>query len=196
MGYKELIESLQKETEEKIRTIWREAEAQAEKLRSESEEKLELMKQQYSEMRSSAVKKQAGDILSEANNEVRIIRLSAEASLSKRLYSIALSSLGILRDERYKDVFYGLAEELPFFKWQTVKVNPEDRLLAKECFPDSEIIPDSTITGGMEVEAENGRIKIINTFEKRLENAWAEIVPALIRDVYKELERHRAPSKP
>jgi len=196
MGYRELIESIQREAEEKIRTIWHEAETHTEKLRSESEEKLELMRQQYSEMQSSAVKEQVGGILSEASNRARIIRLSAEASLSKRLYSIALSSLGILRNENYKNVFCALAAELPSFKWQTVKVNPEDNWFAKECFPDSEIISDPAITGGMEVTTEDGGIKIINTFEKRLENGWTEIVPALIRDVYKELERHWSPSKP
>jgi vacuolar-type H+-ATPase subunit E/Vma4 len=196
MGYRELIESIQREAEEKIRTIWHEAEAQTKTLKSGSEEQLKLMRERYTEMQSSAVKKQVEGILSEAKNKGRIIRLSTEASLSKRLYSTALSSLGILRNERYKDVFRTLAAELPSFKWQTVKVNPEDKELAKECFPDAKIIPDTAITGGMEVAAEDGEIKIINTFKKRLENGWTEIVPALIMDVYKELEKQGATPKP
>lgn len=196
MGYKELIESLQREAEENVKEVWHEAKAQAEKLKAETDKKLELMKQQYAEMQSSAAKEQAEEILSETKSEVQRIKLSTEAALSKRLYPIALSYSSSLRNERYKDVFSALAGEVPPFKWHTVKVNPADKGLAKEYFPDSEIVSDPEITCGMEVVAEDSRIRIINTFEKRLENAWPEMVTALIKDVYTELERRKSPSNP
>ena len=68
-----------------------------------------------------------------------------------------------------------------------MRVNPEDIELAKAYFPDSEIIPDGNISGGLDVLTGDGRIRVINTFEKRLERAWADMLPELIRDIYKEI---------
>jgi vacuolar-type H+-ATPase subunit E/Vma4 len=62
--------------------------------------------------------------------------------------------------------------------------------MAETHLPDSKIIPDYKITGGLEVFRENRKQHIINTFEKRLERAWEEILPFLIIDTYREAARH------
>ena len=187
MGYKELIGSLRKESEEKVLLIWQEAEAEAEKIRAEAREKIQKMRKQYDRIQASAVKEQTEGILAEADKRARMIKLSAEKSLADRLYLIAVSSLHLLRNEGYKTVFKALIQELPDQKWHTVRVNPEDAELVKTFFPDSEIIPDGNITGGLDVTTGDGRARIINTFEKRLERAWMDMIPGLIRDVYKEV---------
>ena len=43
-----------------------------------------------------------------------------------------------------------------------------------------------TITGGMDAETADGAIRVVNTFEKRIERAWADLLPLLIKDVYQE----------
>lgn len=190
MGYEELIDSLQREAEEKTGEIRRDAEARAEKLKAEAGEKLELMKAEYARMQASAVREQTEAILREAEVEAGTVRLSAENEILKRLYGAALSSLAGLRDEGYEDVFRALQAELPPFKWQQVRVNPGDLELAGELFPGSEVIPEPGISGGMEAAAEDGRVRVVNTFEKRLERAWPEMAPEAMRDVYAEIKGH------
>jgi vacuolar-type H+-ATPase subunit E/Vma4 len=187
MGYKELIEALRREGEEKVRAIWQDAEAKAGKIRADASERIKRMQEEYSLMQASTIKDQIEPILSEAKQKADAIRLTAEKDMSVRLYRLALSVLSDLRDEGYSDVFHSLIKEMPSYKWEIVKVNPEDEKMAREYFPDSEIITDSSITGGLEVQAKAGKIRISNTFEKRLERAWMEILPGLMRDIYGNL---------
>jgi V/A-type H+-transporting ATPase subunit E len=180
MGCKELIEALRREGDEKVRAIWQEAETEAERIKADANEKINSMHEKYSRMQASTIKDQIDPILSEAKQKADAVRLEAEKDMSVRLYHLAASILNNLRDEGYTDVFYSLVKELPFCKCEIVKVNPEDEKIARECFPDSKIITDSSIAGGLEVQAKNGKIRISNTFEKRLERAWMEILPALM----------------
>jgi V/A-type H+-transporting ATPase subunit E len=39
----------------------------------------------------------------------------------------------------------------------------------------------------MEVEAEEGRVWVINTFEKRLERIWPQMLPGLMDEIYREV---------
>jgi len=79
-------------------------------------------------------------------------------------------------------VFSRLAAELPPIAWETLRVNPADAEVATRLFPRARIVPDSAICGGMEALAEEGRIRVINTLEKRLERVWPELLPALIEE--------------
>jgi V/A-type H+-transporting ATPase subunit E len=190
MGYRELIDSLQREAEEKTRGIRRDAEARAEKLKAEAGERIELLKDEYAQMQASALREQTEAILREAEVRAMAVRLCAENELLERLFAAALSSLASLRDERYVDVFRALHAELPPFEWQEVRVNPEDLELAGKLFPGSEVIPEPGISGGMEAASGDGRIRAVNTFEKRLEKAWPGMVPDVMRDVHGEIEGH------
>lgn len=169
MGCKELIDALREEGEKKVQSIRRESESEAERIRAEAEKKIERIRDEYSKRRSSAIKEQRDAILSEAKKKAEEIKLLSERELSDRLYRLASSHLFLLRNERYGKVFDALVHELPTYLWKTVKVNPEDRGIAKEYFPEAEILLDGDITGGLEVSAEKGKILIRNTFEKRLE---------------------------
>ncbi len=190
MGCKELIDALLREGEEKVRMIWLDAEAEAEKIKADAKERISRMHEQYGRMQASAIKEQVEPIFSEARLKADAVRLKAENYLSSRLYNIALSMLGDLRGEGYRDVFYILFRELPPCKWKIVKVNPEDKGIAMELFPDSDIITDSSISGGLEVQTNEGDICISNTFEKRLQRAWVDILPELMRDIYGNLTGH------
>ncbi len=187
MGCKELIEALRREGDEKAQAIWQEAGAEAGKIRADANERINRMQEEYSLMQASTIKDQIEPILSDAKQKADAIRLAAEKDMSVHLYHLAVSILNNLRDEGYPDVFCPLVKELPFCKWEIVKVNPQDEKIAREYFPDSEIITDSSIAGGLEVQAKAGKIRISNTFEKRLERAWMEILPGLMRDIYGNL---------
>jgi V/A-type H+-transporting ATPase subunit E len=185
MGGEELIESLRKEASEKMREIREEAEKEAERMREDVSLRLEALQQDEAAGRSSG--EEPARVLLDAQNRVRMIRLSSEDRLSGRLYSLAASSLHMLRAQGYGDIFHRLALELPSHVWRNVRVNPEDSGLAKKFFPDAEIIADSNVTGGMEVEAEGGGVRIINTLEKRVERAWPLMLPLLMDDIYRKV---------
>lgn len=188
MGYRELIEALRSEGEKKIRAIRHEAEAEAESIRSEAAKQIERIRAEYDQEQSKAVADMAGEVLSEAAARARAIRLRAEQELSDRMARLARVSLAQLRDDRYAETFAGLVQELPRHRWEVVRVNPADVSLAKNYFSGAEIVPDDTITGGLEVSDRDGKIRVVNTFEKRMERSWPEILPGLIRELEKSVE--------
>lgn len=185
MGYRELIESLRKDGENRVHLLWNEVKAQAEKTRSEVSGMTKQIREEHRKRQAQVVKEQEEGIISEADHKARMIRLSAEKVLSVRLFPLALSCLHELR--RHTDVFDSLAGELPDIQWKEVRVNPEDIKIAQGFFSDSKIIPDDNITGGLEVITEDKKMRIINTFEKRLEMAWEDMLPWLVKDIYKEI---------
>jgi V/A-type H+-transporting ATPase subunit E len=195
MGNGEFIEALRREGEEKIRTICQEAEAEAERIRGDAAGRISRIRENLGRTQLVAVKEQAGAIVAEADREARMILLSAEKELSGRLHAVAVKALASLREKRYPEVFDALAHELPLYNWQVVRVNPHDEERAKECFPGSEIKTDEGITGGVDVIDKEGNIRVINTFEKRLENAWIDILPELMKDVYGRIEECGVPEK-
>ncbi len=184
MSCKELIASLRKAADERVRLLWQEAEREAGAIEAAAAQRLEKLRQDIGEKRSVYARDKAVQAVSEAERRARQVRLSAEKALSSRLYDIARSSLHELRGKDYEAVFGKMARELPALAWRTVRVNPADRLLAGKHFPDAEIVADSKITGGMDASTEDGAVRIINTFEKRLERAWGDMLPELIGDVY------------
>lgn len=187
MAYPELIEALRKECEAKARNIWEAAEAEAGRVKEETSSRLEKLTREHDRDVSSAGRTKSETILSEAGRTARALRLTAEQDLTARLYRTATAALHLLRDGRYEDTFGSLARELGPGTWETVKVRPEDGGIAKICFPDSEIVEDGSITGGFEAVTDGGRVRVVNTFEKRLERAWAEMLPEIMKDVYKSL---------
>lgn len=182
MSYRELIDALQRECEEKVRKIWQEAEAEAERVRADASKRIEEAREGRDKSQSSALKVMTESILSESSGRARVSRLVAEKELSDRLYGIALNSLHHLRGEGYKDIFSMLVNELPQCNWGEVKVNPQDRVFAKTFFPEDEVVTDPAVTGGLEVTGKEG-LRVVNTLEKRLERIWSEILPEMTGEV-------------
>jgi len=190
MSYRELIDALQRECEEKARKIWQEAEGEAERARADASKRIEEGREGRTRNQSAALKILTEDILSEASGRARVSRLVAEKELSDRLYMIARNCLPHLRDEGYKDIFSVLVNELPQCEWAVVKVNPQDRVLAETLFPEDEVVSDPTVTGGIEVTGKEG-ILVVNTLEKRLERLWTEILPELTHEVRSVMEKEK-----
>jgi V/A-type H+-transporting ATPase subunit E len=108
------------------------------------------------------------------------------AKLAERLQEVARRLLPRLRTADYLALFDWLVAELPPADWASVRVNPADGELAAAAFPATRLVVDPAIAGGLEVLAEEGRIQVTNTLEKRLERAWPGLLPALLGD----LENH------
>lgn len=193
MSYRELIDALRAEGEDAVRAIRRQAEAEAEGIRTETSRKTEEMRGEQERLRHDVISDKADAILAEADGKARAVKLHAEAELSHRLYDYARSSLSNLRAKGYENVFAALVRELPPRRWQIVRVNPADITVARTYFPDSEIITDAAITGGLEVMDQDGEIRVTNTFEKRCERAWQEMLPELLKAAKKKSSTHGDP---
>ena len=183
MGCKELIESLRAAGDERIKTMRAEAEQEAERVRSEAARRIAEIQAEHAAKRSTAAAAHAAQYLAEANGTVRQNRLLSERALADRLYGLARSSLPTLRNVGYRDMFASFVQELPRFMWKTIRVNPADESLAREQFPEAEILFDKAITGGLEALSAAGEVKVVNTFEKRLESMWEEMLPEMMREV-------------
>jgi vacuolar-type H+-ATPase subunit E/Vma4 len=187
MSCKELIDSLKKAADERVLLMRQELEREAVAARADVAHRLEQVREDAKRKHETAYRDAVAQALSAAVNRAREIRLSAEKELSGLLKDIATSSLPALRKADYEDVFGKLVRELPALAWKKVRVNPEDIALAGKFFPAAEIVPDRDITGGLDASTEDGSIRVINTFEKRLERAWSDMLPLLVKEVYQEV---------
>ncbi len=187
MGSRELIESLRRAGEENIRLLRKAAEQEAEAMQASLSKELAELSRHYADDLAAAENEEDRRARAEAGNRVRAVRLAAEKKLSDRLFSIVHTSLAQLRHDGYPAIFEKLVRELPALPWKRVRVHPADIELARKHLPGAEIVPVETITGGVDAAIADGTIRVINTFEKRLELAWVDLLPLLIRDVYKEV---------
>ena len=184
MGYKELIRALHDEGEEKIRAIREETEEEAGKIREDAVRKMREMREAYERTLAGMLNEQTKDILLDAERDARTALLASEKALSERLYTLSVQTLPTLRGGTYAGTFDALARELPDRGWQRIRVAPEDREAAQMRFPAGEIVPDPSITGGLDVTDRDGKVRVINTLDMRLARAWEETLPELIREVY------------
>jgi V/A-type H+-transporting ATPase subunit E len=187
MNCEELIESLWQEAEKKIDVIIRETDEEESRIVQEALLRISRLREDSQQRCSSDSGKQTEEALSEAEKKVRLINIEEDLRLSERLHRISRASLRKLRNRDYQDSFRLMAEELPSLPWKTVRVNHEDAGLARELFPGAGIITDESISGGMDVMTEEGKIRVINTLEKRLERAWGEILPHILKELHETI---------
>lgn len=182
MGSEELLAALRSEAEEKSRIIRQEGVAEAARLKDDAAVRLARLREKFQQEQVRTIAAENGAILAEAERTARRTRLAAAENLAEKLYDLAHGLLPRLREKDYPGIFSRLAAELPLIEWETLRVNPADAEIAARLFPKARIVPDTAICGGMEALAEEGRIRIINTLEKRLERAWPELLPVLIEE--------------
>jgi V/A-type H+-transporting ATPase subunit E len=180
VGYEDLLAALRREGENKSGLIRQEAEAEAARLREEAAAGRVRLREGFEQEQARAIAAECGAILAEAERTARRIRLAEAGKRAERLYRLALGLLPHLRERDYPGMFSRLAAELPPAAWETVRVNPADGELAGYLFPTALIEPDPAISGGMEALAGGGRIRVVNTLEKRLERGWPELLPDLL----------------
>jgi V/A-type H+-transporting ATPase subunit E len=182
MGYQELIESLRKRSLEDLKALEEEARREIESYRERLFSEFEEKRKESIRKAEERVLKEVSSLLFKAKREAQTLRTIAMKELSERLYKVARDSLNELRSVGYEETFERLVMEIPSFKWSRVYVNPSDEEIARRYFPSALILKDQGISGGLRVESEDG-INIDNTFEKRLERLWPEILPEILKEV-------------
>jgi len=173
-----LIDDLRRQAKEDVGALWEKARADADAHRA-------TLAQQCDAKRAAAAQQLATNIVEferaanrEAEGTARSIVGLAKATLANRLDAAALRVLPSLRSN---GLFIALAGELPSRAWQRVTVSAADRAEAQTRFPHAEVIATDAIAGGIDVE--DGAVRIRSTLESRLESAWPEILPGLMKEV-------------
>lgn len=185
MAREQLIESLRRECGEKIMTLHEGVRLKVESIGREKQSRIESLREEHGRKKELVTREQKERIMTGLSvTERRLVMLPAENALGERLYALASAMLSRLRyPESYPLVFKALAAELPEASWAKVTVNPEDKMLAAECFPQSSILTSMSISGGMLVQSEDGAVEVDNTFEKRLQRSWTQLLPSLMNEI-------------
>jgi len=183
VAQQELEAALRRDGEQRAHTIWRKVEGEAECLRRETAQRLEIQRQAVANSRRTEIAALHDNALAAARRQGQNCRLTAEAALAERLQLLAQGLLKELALSGGVALFQALTAEIPAYSWQRVRVARRDAGAARETFPSAEIETDQGISAGLEVESADGRIRIINTLEKRLTHLWPELLPELFREL-------------
>jgi len=190
-----LIQALQQEAAEDTAALWRDARAEADKLRLEAAREINAERLATAQQAAATAQRTEQAATAAAEREARDIRMSAAIALAERLHGFALAELPNLRAQNPEKLFSALAAELPALAWQKVRVNPADETLARQHFPQAHVECDTQISGGIETEAEGGRIRVSNTLEARLETVWPELLSGLIATILPEASNDQSPAR-
>lgn len=189
MSQRELLAALRQEGEERIAALWHDAEKEAEALRAENAVKLEALEAGMRGALEEEKEAISRPILAKAAATAQRLTLEAEERMAQRLRTLAEEHLPRLRNGPFGETFAALVAEIPAAPWARVTLHPDDRERGASFFPGARLRPDPAIHGGVEVEAAEGRIRVVNTLDKRLERAWPEILPVLMKEVRRALGR-------
>jgi len=187
-----LIEALRRNAERDAGALWEVARARAQARKDDAARAIEQRRSQIVAEVAALAAEAERVATAEAQREARRTQMAANTALAARLFHLARASLPRFRDENYEQLFAALAEELPARSWQCIRVNPADQRLAAARFPQAQVACDEAIVGGIEVEAEDGRIRISNTLETRLQTCWPDVLPGLIRHVFTEVSHEQS----
>lgn len=186
MSQQILIEELRRKSSDKIKEMWSEAEKKSELLRLEQEREFAHLRKEEDARLQEIQRSAAAPIIHGAEMKARQKIEEALQGLSERLYEMARSRLHRLREKDYPEFFAELVRELPKHDWETVRVNKQDTELARSFFPDAEIESDPAMVGGFVASGDNGRFRVINTLERRLEKSWPYALPEMLRQIIGE----------
>jgi hypothetical protein len=189
-----LIDALQRKAAEDVDALWRDARAAADQLRLDAAREIEEQRRAGAQQVAATARRLEWAAMTDARRAARDRRMSAASALGARLHGLARAALPRLRAERPDTLFTGLAAELPALAWQNLRVNPADEPLARRLFPQAQVTRDATVAGGVDAEADSGRIRVDNTLEARLETAWDDLLPGLIARIFAESPEHGPPA--
>jgi len=184
-----MLQHLRQQGEETISRLWQQAGAKVLEQRAEAERRLTGMRDQARAESTARLDLLSRTGLMEAKRQADRRRITAHNQLAERLKALALANLALLRTEEYDRVFALLVRELPAgHEWQGATVHPDDDGRAAAALPRALVATDRRISGGLEVTAGEGRVRIVNTFEKRLERTWPELLPVLLHELIHGVE--------
>jgi vacuolar-type H+-ATPase subunit E/Vma4 len=192
MGEQELREALRSKAQERIRDAWQAAEAAVAARRDEVAAQCEQLRAAMEEQLAATVAATRQVVLLAAQREGRQLLLAAEDELQRRLYDQARSLLPALGADHRRGCWQSLVVELPAGEWRRVTVHPDDLTVARETFPQAEVIAEAALGGGVQVETGDDRVLADNSLAGRLERSWSELLVPLFAEISRKIESDAA----
>jgi V/A-type H+-transporting ATPase subunit E len=179
MAYNDLILSMEEGAEEKIAGIRLEIQAKVDEIDRESLEKADLLHRSLVEEAHSTAKDQRNRIMYQVRGEENVALSKEKERMVNEAFQKAGNRLsGLRNDPAYRDLFAMLlSESLEAIDSNDIRVHVDTRDLdlCKSCLDEKKlqvnIIPDLTTAGGVEISSADGKIRVYNTLESRLEKA-------------------------
>ncbi|MBP1927521.1 V/A-type H+-transporting ATPase subunit E [Methanolinea mesophila] len=179
MAYNDLVRSMEESAEEKISEIRSETNARVEEITRESSEKADYVHQSLLDEAHSEARDQRNRTLYQIRGEENVITTTEKERLVDEAFRKAGERLARARtDPAYGEQFAQLlTESLAAIEAMEIRVHidPRDQDLAigilKGKSVTAELVPDLVTAGGVEVSSADGRIRVYNTLESRLNKA-------------------------
>lgn len=180
MGRDELLAALQLKAAAEKQAIWQRAEQQAAEAEAEAVGEQRRLELQRRDRQQQELQELQRALDSRIDKRLQRARLQTEQLLAGRLQLLAGELLTALPPEVRQRGWKVLVEELPARSWQTIRVHPDDFDRARQQFPDSRIESDAALGGGLVAIAADEALQVDNSFERRRQRLWPQLLGSLI----------------
>jgi V/A-type H+-transporting ATPase subunit E len=179
MPYEQLIESVEKCADDKIRGVKEKAIRDAEEMISEARKKDEIIKKRHLDTVKKTVESERRKSLGKIHEKTRMHLIQAKEAVFVQAFTEARKILSSVRGQAgYEDFFRNLLNEVVHeLEGEEIQlhIDKRDEALCKKLLPELRlncgVVTDITCAGGLNASTSDGRFVIFNTVESRFERA-------------------------
>lgn len=179
MPYEQLIESVEKCADDKIRGVKEKASQDAEKIIAEAKEKDAIIKKKHLDLIKTMVDTERRKSLAKINEKNRMNLIQAKETVFVKAFTEARNVLSSARGKAGYENFFRklLTETFHELEGEQIQlhIDKRDEALCKKLLPEfkvnCEIITDITCAGGLNAGTMDGRFIVFDTIESRFERA-------------------------
>ncbi len=185
-----LVENAKKEAEEIIKKAEEEARKIIENARREYKEKAKSIREKI----LSDAKRRAEEIIVDAKIRARMILAEEKKNIVEQVFRRVEEIVKSSEFDRRESLYNLLKESISEIALSNIRiiVGKKDEKIVKELRKQLEkelgvkiveVKVVDYVSGGVIVESLDGRVRINNTYEERLENARSKLAPLIVREV-------------
>jgi len=179
MPYEQLIESVEKCADDKIRGVTEKATRDAEEIITEAAKKDEIIKKRHLDTVKKIVDSEKRKSLGKINEKTRMSLIQAKETVFIKAFDEARKNLSSVRGQAdYENFFRKLLKEIVHeLEGEEIQlhIDKRDEVLCKKLLSEfklnCEIITDITCAGGLNAGTKDGRFIVFDTIESRFERA-------------------------
>jgi len=188
MGRDELIAALQQKAADEKQAIWQQAEQDVAAAEREAADERQRLERQ----RLEKIRQQEQALMLQLNRRVarrlQAARLRMQQRLAGRLETLARQLLADVPPDARRRAWVILADELPQRRWQRMRVHPDDAAAARSRYPDCCVEEDAALGGGLVAIEADEALQIDNSFERRRQRLWPQLLGRLLARLDNEAE--------
>lgn len=187
MSLETVVEDIRTEARERATAIREEAEAEAERIREEAREEADRITSEAEESVERQIEQEREQATSSAKLEAKQERLSARRDVLDRVYEETTQAIAELDGERRRALTRQLIDDAASeFGDEPVRVYGRDddeelilALLDEGGYDEWSFEGERDCLGGIVAESEASRVRVNNTFDSVLEDAWEDSLKAV-----------------